>query len=452
MRNHMIIVLCALALLPIQSRETNLGPGRKYTTVERLQPERLRAVHEDRLRLQRQRREVTLSTGYRDFRAILHAHAEDASHTGGTRPELLAAALRTNVHIIMLTDHVRPQRDFIDDSWRGLRQGVLFIPGAEAEGFLAYPQRSIKNEKFSGREDYIALIKRDGGNIFLSHVEEKADWATGGLDGLEIYNHHSDLLDEREFLRWLREALADPDRLRLLQNALAYYPQEFFGVTQDYLTPIIAKWDRDLQSHPLTGVAANDCHHNQGYIIRVAASDAIEISERVDPGPPRRVTTKQSPRIAELIGDRKPGDVITELDFDPYERSLGYVTTHILARNLTESDVREALRSGRAYVSHDWLADPTGFAFLATRSRSDDPVAVMGGETAHADGLTLRVAAPVAGHIRLLHNGKVITERSAESLDWTVKEPGVYRVEIWLEVDQERRPWIYSNSIRVRPM
>ena len=153
-------------------------------------------------------------TPYNEYRAVLHAHAEDSAHTGGTRAELLRAAKITGTEIVMLTDHVRPPRDFIDDSWRGIRDGVLFIPGAEAEGFLAYPERSIKTEKFSSPSEFAAIVLRTGGNIFLSHVEERPDFSTEGLDGLEIYNHHTDLKDEGAFLRWLRDALTDPVRLR----------------------------------------------------------------------------------------------------------------------------------------------------------------------------------------------------------------------------------------------
>lgn len=449
MRITLFSILCAfIALLPSQSAP-RLGPGRKYTTVERLALDRLRAVHEDRRRLQVSAQPVKIDTGYRDFRAILHAHADDSTHTGGTRPEILKAAQRTGVNIIMLADHVRPHRDFIDDSWRGVREGVLFIPGAESEGFLVYPQRSIKNEKFTSRDEYIALVRRDGGNIFLSHVEERFDWPTSTLDGLEIYNHHTDLKDEREFLSWLGRALVDPDHLRALERALAEYPQEFFGVTQDYLAPIIEKWDRDLVAHRLTGVAANDCHHNQGYEIKVAAEDAVEVSELVDPGKPQRVTVTQSSRVAELIKGRKVGDTVARLDFDPYERSLSYVTTHILARELTEKDVRAALESGRAYVSHDWLADPTGFAFVAVTSKSDKPAAVIGGEARLDRGLQLRLSAPVKAHIKLFRNGQMIKEAQGAGLDFPVAEPGVYRAELWLEVGGEMRPWIYANPIRI---
>src|SRR5690349_5785228 len=188
---------------------TKLGPGRKYTSVERLNLSHLRAVHEDRMRFEKNRRPVQLKTGYVDFKAILHAHAEDATHTGGTRTEMLQAAERAGIHIIMLTDHVRPERDFIDDSWRGMHNSVLFIPGAESQGFLLYPMSSLHGKHYDKNEELINAVKNDGGNIFLSHVEERFDWDTADLDGLEIYNHHTDIKDENEFMLWLQAALSD---------------------------------------------------------------------------------------------------------------------------------------------------------------------------------------------------------------------------------------------------
>src|SRR5215468_3236219 len=427
-----------------------LKPGRKYTTIERLQPERLRAVHEDRMRYQKYLRNVSLETGYKDFRGVLHAHAEDSTHTGGTRPELLAAAKRTGVKVVMLTDHVRPPRDFIKDSWRGLMDGVLFIPGAESEGFLAYPMHSIiksqMNKTFKKRDDYVKLVKSGGGIIFLSHVEEKDNWDTGELDGLEIYNHHTDFDDEGEFKNWLRVAFTDADRLKQLEQALAQYPMEVFGSSQDYLEQIIAKWDRDMLDHRLTGVSANDCHHNQVFTIKAILPNAIEINIVGDK--PRTVTTEQAPRIAEMLKDKKHGEVIAKLDFDPYERSLSYVTTHILLpRILKESSVRQALRQSHAYVAHDWLCDPTGFAFIA--EAGGKRAGVMGDEVKIADGMKIRLEAPATGLIKLFLNGKVVHETKSDRLSFAIEEPGVYRAEMWLELDGEMRPWIYSNAIRV---
>jgi hypothetical protein len=426
-----------------------LGPGRKYTSVERMRLDHLAAVHQARLRYQQARKPVRLRTGLTDYRAILHAHAEDAPHTGGTRPEMLKAAKAAGVQIIMLSDHWRPERDFIDDSWRGLREGVLFIPGAEAEGFLLYPIASVRDKKSAPRDELIAATKKDGGNIFLSHVEDKLDWPTANLDGLEIYNHHTDVKDETAFNFWLQGALTDKTRLAEIEQALATYPQEVIAAQQDYLAPILQKWDADSQHHRLTGVAANDCHHNQVFTITAVDEQTIEVGIITSRPETRRITSAQVPAVATLLNGRKPGELIGKLDFDPYERSFLYVSTHILARQLSEPAVREALRQGHAYVAHDYLCDATGFAFVAY---SDDrrSVAVMGDEVKMSPTLRLKAEAPVACSWKLLRNGEVVATSAGREITLPLTAAGVYRVEAWLEADGEMRPWIYSNPIYVR--
>ena len=435
------------ALVNAQTAPT-LGPGRKYTSIERLNVERLRAVHNDRTRLAVERKTVSLSTGYNDYRAVLHTHAEDATHTGGTRPELLAAAKRAGVQIVMLTDHVRPGRDFIDDSWRGLREGVLFIPGAEDRGFLSFPMKSIKGLEAGTREQYVNVIRGGGGDIFLSHVEERADWPTDQLDGLEIYNHHSDVKNEGAFQLWLQGTMTDAMRLPALVSALSQYPEEIIGAQQDYLTEIIAKWDRDSQQHRLTGIAANDCHHNQVFTVTVIDENTVEIGYITSKPTTTRVTAEKVPGVAALVKGRKRGELIARLDFDPYERSLRYVSTHILARELTESATREALRAGHAYVAHDWLCDSTGFAFVARGGGKTNHV--MGDEVKLRAALKLIAATPVKCTMKLIRNGEELKRANTDRLDFGVEMPGVYRVEAWLDVDGEQRPWIYSNPIYVR--
>jgi len=450
LRSALIVLILIVGLyLQPSGLTAKLGPGRSYTTIERLAPERLEAVRQDRMRYERSRRKLPGLPGYRDYRAILHAHAEDAAHTGGTRPELLEGAKKAGVDIVMLTDHVRPPRDFIDGSWRGLRDGVLFIPGAESEGFLAYPSRSIIdahiNKTYRDWKEYLSIVKHDGGTIFLSHVEERLDWDTTGMDGLEIYNLHTDVMDEKEFMHWLQGSLIDPDRLKRLEKLIADYPQEVFGSLQDYLEPIIAKWDRDLRHRKLTGVSANDCHHNQVFTVRAVDATTIEIGLTGDP--PRKVTTAQMPGIAPMLEGRRPGEVIGRLDFDPYERSMRHVSTHILLKTLDEKSVREALGHGRAYVAHDWLCDPTGFSFVV---RSGNRIVGSMGDTVKTTtGLKLLVEAPHTATVRLFRDGTVIAERQTDRLEHDLTGRGVYRAEIWLPVGGEMRPWIYSNPIRV---
>lgn len=443
-----LVIVFILSGLVAGQTAPRLGPGRKYTSIERVKIEHLRAVHADRLRYSQERQPVSLATGHKDYRAVLHVHAEDATHTGGTRPELLAAAKRVGVQVIMLTDHVRPGRDFINDSWRGLHDGVLFIPGAEDQGFLSFPMKSIKGIEAGTRERYIETVRSGGGNIFLSHVEERPDWPTDQLDGLEIYNHHTDVKDEGAFNLWLQGTLTDPIRLPQLVATLNEYPEEVFGAQQDYLETIIVKWDHDAQQHRLTGVAANDCHHNQVFTVTAIDENTLEVGYITSKPTTTRVTADKVPGVAALVKGRKPGELIARLDFDPYERSLRYVSTHILAHELTEPAAREALRRGHAYVAHDWLCDSTGFAFVARNGGKTNTI--MGDEVRLAGGLMLSAATPIKCAMKLIRNGEVIQTANTSRLDFEVRTPGVYRIEAWLEVDSEQRPWIYSNPIYVR--
>jgi hypothetical protein len=444
-----LLLLLATAVDHSGQAPSKLGPERKYTSVERMSLDRLRLVHEDRARHERGRRPVRLSTGYKDFRAILHAHAEDSPHTGGTRTEMLEAAKKAGVNVIMLTDHRRPERDFMTDSWRGIYDGVLFIPGSEAEGFLLYPMASIGNKKFESRDEVIRDVKKDGGNIFLSHVEEKLDWSTDNLDGLEIYNHHTDAKEEAEFNQWLQGALSDLTRLTQIEHALALYPQEVIAVQQDYLASIIKKWDSELSRHRLTAVAANDCHHNQVFTVTAVDDKTLEVGLITSRPIKLRVTSSQQPGVIAIVKGRKPGETIAKLDFDPYERSFRYVSTHILASRLTEQDVRDALRRGHAYVAHDWLCDPTGFAFIA-EAKGGKAAYIMGDEVNETRGIRIKAEAPAACALKLFKDGMVIKTAEGRILEFEPKEAGVYRLEAWLSAGGELRPWIYSNPIYVR--
>jgi acetyl esterase/lipase len=62
-------------------------------------------------------------------------------------------------------------------------------------------------------------------------------------------------------------------------------------------------------------------------------------------------------------------------------------------------------------------------------------------------GTRISAQTPVPARLKLIHTGAVIHEATAARLDFTPKEPGPYRLEAWLEIDGEQRPWIYSNAV-----
>ncbi len=426
-------------------------PRRKYTNVERLSLARLAAVHADVEKLRARRVRVPPLPGLNDYRCILHAHAEDSSHTGGTLPDMLADAKKAGIHTVLLTDHFRPPRDFIDGRWRGLKEGVLFVPGSETHGFLVYPTKSILSRMDLKGKDFIDTVTAGEGMIFLSHIEERPDHPLDGLTGLEIYNRHYDAKRDKASLLALAMKLTDPKRLAELQEAVRRYPDELFAFQCDYPKVYLDKWDEGTRHRRLTGVAANDCHHNQVLLVKMADAGTVLVGTNVDEDRQmRKVTAALRPGIREMTKGRKPGDVLARLDTDPYFISFRNSATHVLAPRLDEATVRAALKAGRAFVAHDWMGDATGFRFTASDSRGE-LAAIMGDEVKLADGLKLTAHLPLPARVRLLRHGKevAISDGKAE-FAFAVMEAGVYRLEAWLELDGELRPWIFSNPIYVR--
>jgi hypothetical protein len=94
------------------------------------------------------------------------------------------------------------------------------------------------------------------------------------------------------------------------------------------------------------------------------------------------------------------------------------------------------------------MGDPSGFDFRVTGVGRDG---VMGDERPWVSGQQLEIRSPLPATIRLIRDGQVEAVSEGESLDHPVTRAGVYRVELWLPIGGERRPWLYSNPIYLRP-
>ena len=425
--------------------------GRTRTTVERLSVERLRGAHRDVEKLRSLRRELQPLPGMLDLRAVFHAHAGDSDHTGGTPQELLADAKVAGVRVVFFSDHHRPPRDFMD-SWRGVRDGVLFVPGTEWRGFLLHPEASIAPAMDAPEEELLAAVGAGGegsGIAFLSHLEERRDHSLDGLTGVEIYNRHADALDDELSMRTLLGWMTDPDGVVHLHQVLDGYPHEVFAAQWDYPALYLAKLDQEAKHRRVVGVAAADCHHNQVFVVKKVDDATARIGTVVDSDDEMRVVTiAQRPRLAEVLRPHPPGAVAARFDFDPYRVALLDSSTHVLAHELSEAAVREAVRAGRVYVSHDWIADPTGFRFFAHAERLS-AVSAMGDEMPFEAKVRLEAELPIEAELRLLRDGEEVLVRKGDRLRYKVEEPGAYRLEAWLEIAGEKRVWIYSNPIWV---
>jgi hypothetical protein len=180
------------------------------------------------------------------------------------------------------------------------------------------------------------------------------------------------------------------------------YPEEVLLSILDRPAWHLKKWDELSAERKMVGIAGNDAHQN-----------------------------------VRLWGRQ----------LDPYELSFRFVTTHVWATSLEEESVLSALAAGRAYIAFELLADARGFRF-----EIPDPSApaLAGDEVPLGRGVRLATHAPRPARIVLLRDG--VPVGGCECVDFveTIHVPGNYRVELFLRIRGQWRPWIFSNPITIR--
>lgn len=427
------LALLALILVPT--------PYARADALERLKPERLNAVRKDCEALRAQWRAVPRAGKWTEYRANLHVHSRWSHDSRGTIEELVAAAKAAGTRILMFSEHPAGHYDFFKEGHQGKKDGILLIPGAEMNGFLVYPTESLRGLDPGGPQELTDLVRRRGGLMFLSHLEERMSWSIRGLTGVEIYNTHADVKEEKALLG----AMRNPLWLWRSAELFRKYPQEAFSALQDHPAEYLRRWDELCRAAPHTGIAANDAHQNVGIVLRLAEGDKVAIEDALGKKL-LELPVGLVPGAEALRRGKHQGDLLARLQLDPYENSLRHVGTHLLLTELSTTAVWDALAAGRAFVAFDWLADATGFDFAAHAGESRQE---MGSKVEFTEGLTLQSQAPLPARWRLVRDGAVIHEATGRSLKYTVTEPGNYRVEAWLHVAGEDRTWILSNPLYI---
>ena len=409
--------------------------------IDRLTADRLEATHQAILKFQAERRNLSRPGPLHEFRANLHVHSAFSHDSRGKIDDIVAAAQRAGTQILMLTEHPADHYDVFLDGHQGLRDGILLIPGAETNGMLVYPRQSIKNFSKTTPQDLSEIVRGREGLTFLSHLEERMDWEIQGLTGVEIYNTHADVKDEKRLLSSMKNPLW------LIKAADLYrkYPQEALSTLLDYPADYLKRWDQLCEQAPHTGVSANDAHQNIGLTVLLTDDDKV----RVEDGLGEQILMLEKnvfAAIQPIPADAKAGSVLFQLRLDPYEKSLRHVGTHLLMTELSQPAVWDALNHGRAFVAFDWMADATGFDFALESAGSRQE---MGSQLKYAEGMTLSGQSPLPAQWKLIRNGKLEREFDGDSFHTPVTTSGNYRVELWLKLAGEDRIWILSNPIYV---
>ena len=266
--------LCVSLVVAIISSVTFTASARS-DAFAKLELKKLEAVHRAVEALRSEWKALPRVGPYHEHRANLHVHSHWSHDSRGTIDQILAAAKATGTSVLMFNEHPADHYDFFKEGHQGLKDGVLLIPGAESQGFLAYPTMSLRDLKPSTPKDFSDLVRSRGGLTFVSHLEERMDWNVQGVTGVEIYNTHADFKDEKKMIA----AMRSPLWLLKASAMIRMFPQESFSALQDYPADYLKRWDELCEIAPHTGVSANDAHQNVGMIARWVGGDKARIED-----------------------------------------------------------------------------------------------------------------------------------------------------------------------------
>ena len=335
-------------------------------------------------------RHVPESSGFTDYKGVVHVHSFLGGHSSGSFSEIIAAAQSNQLQFVMMTEHTEKDFDTAAMTLQGVHGGILFING---------------NEVSAANGD--RLLTLPGDVSIVAYPEEFKNWDTPGLDGVEVYNVFTNA-------RRINPVVAFFDAVWSKRS----YPDLMFAL---YLTrPDVGlrRWDQGLARARLTGVGGNDAHANIGVSLKDSA-----------------------------------GKTVLGVQLDPYETSFRLVRMHALIeanKPLDATSLLEALRAGHCFVGFDFLGDSSGFSFTAENAGERK---IQGDEISLKPETRLRVQSPVAGRIVILKDGAILVDESGVSVkDLTISERGIYRVELYLPQLGlvSKQPWIISNPIYVR--
>jgi len=408
---------------PALGGEPASAPSRR-TIFNRLSLAQLQRFDRDRAALAQKIKRVAVP--YPFVRSTLHMHSELSHDSSGKIAEIIAAAKATGTRIVGFTEHPRKDVDVIKANVKGWKDGVYFLSGVERGGTLYWP----------GREGEADLR-------FVSHPEGQPTFDRSKFVGMEIYNTHSDALDE-PMKRLLAAVLLNLPSVKAHTDAA-------FECFLDYPADFMARYDRLTVEAPFAGIAANDCHQNVSFKLVAMPDGTVEIfdyaSERI---------TKVEDMAAKVLraafgpkGKVTESTVMTQLGFDPYERSMRHVGTFLQIGEITERTVRHALRTGRIILGFEIVAPLPSCGFWV--ERAGKPVGTVGDQVAWQPGLSLRCALPTKADIRIVRNGKPVHQASVDACVVPISAAGVYRLEAFVTLAGERWPWVISNPIYVTP-
>jgi len=349
-------------------------------------------------------------------KGVYHMHSV-FSDGKGTIDEITNAAAALNLDFVILTDHGRPNiQSSMSTSWKN---NVLLVGGSELSlhsGHLAVMGYKMPDYIFPPEpQEAINEIDNDKGVSFISHPFDNkvpwTDWDIQGFTGLEVLSSYS--------------AARRAGILKILIFPLKYLIDSKYALlnTMQYPTVNIKKWDSlnsgAKTSHRYYGIYALDAHAK------------LPITKKI------------------------------QLNFPTYKSMFEIMTVYVKVDHALEKNAHEAastivssLREGNFFNVIEGIAPANGFD-VSIEKFCGGPG---GGFSKEPPGrrrqkLELLMPFDFETDVVVLKDGEVyqrIENNQKKKLEIEMKEPGVYRVEVYVPGNTfDHLPWIMTNPFFV---
>lgn len=345
----------------------------------------------------------------------LHIHSSYSDGTG-SHLEIAKAGLDVGLDVLITTDHNVLVKGIEGYHNKG-KHTLLLLSGEEIHDKSANPPKNHllvfgQSRELCNFAEYpqtlLNQVQRENGLSFLAHpfedslefVDEPAinwlDWDISGFHGIEIWNHLSELKTRAS--NWIQLVF-----YIFFPNLYATNPNPF----------TLQKWDQlTTKRRKVVAVGGSDSH-------------ALKMSK----------------------------GIFRKIIF-PYSFHFKCINTHILVPQKLSGDITidkpmvlDAFRQGHVFIGYDLPAPTKGFRFYAQGKNLN---ALMGDDLVIDNSITFQIRLPGPAECRLILDGHLIkTWVNQEICTFIANDPGVYRVEVYINYWGKKRGWIFSNPIYV---
>jgi len=205
---------------------------------------------------------------------------------------------------------------------------------------MVCPMDSVVLDWRQGQDAIIKKVVDAGGLALYVHTEKSHDWENPDYQTMEIYNIHTDMLDEERLT---------PLIINFVVNGKKYRHWAFRELYDDQ-TDILANWDSLNRKRKIVGMAAPDAHNNQNIRARYLDNGLVEWV-----GPNANTIVIKEPGLREQLLCSQPDAAgwIFNFEVDTYFASFNYVNTHIFSDTLSNTSIKNHLVEGHAFISFE---------------------------------------------------------------------------------------------------